>query len=100
MTAIKFPSDHGYLCGDGVRFSLDNLNHISMFEDESHNCIDIKGFINGKHLWDQYFYWDYEDERFLPDDLRGVVHKRRNCQKDAEQKFLDLVEEMERYHTL
>ena len=101
MPDIKFPTDHEYLCGYGKRFDLDSDNRISIFEDDSHNCIDIKGFINGKHFWKQFFYWDYEPDDFFILEEQGdhsYDWVRKKCQKDAENKFLNLVEEMRRIY--
>jgi hypothetical protein len=96
MADIKFPTDHGYLCGHGVRFEKDENNRISMFEDDSHNCIDIKGFIDGEHFWDQFFYWDYEPEWLGPEeDEIDYNLVRYHCQKDAENHFLNLAIKMD-----
>lgn len=95
--AIRFPDDHGYLCGYGVHFEKDENNSLSMFEDDSHNCIDIKGFIHGKHIWEQFFYWDYEPEDFFVLEEQGdssYEEIRKNCQKDAERKCMELINQM------
>lgn len=92
---IKFPDDHGYLCGYGVHFEKDENNSLSMFEDGSHNCIDIKGFIDGKHIWEQFFYWDYEVDApsFFSEDI-DYPKAREICQKDAERKCIELINQM------
>jgi len=66
-----FPTSYGYLCGHGAKYEKDEDNRVSMFEDDSHRCIDIKGFKDGAHFWFQFFYEDYDDVRHL-------------CQKEAE----------------
>lgn len=101
MADIKFPTDHGYLCGYGVRFEKDENNRVSLFEDDSHNCIDIKGFIDGEHFWDQFFYWDYEPEDFFVLENQGDADYKKvryDCQKDTEKHFLNLVMKMEKKH--
>jgi hypothetical protein len=97
INKIKFPDNHGYLCGHGVRFEKDENNWLSMFEDESHNCIDIKGFFNGQHVWEQYFYWDYEPEDFFVLEEQGDSSYdkiRKKCQKAAEDDFMSIIKEM------
>lgn len=97
LNKIKFPTDHGYLCGDGVRFEKDDDNRLSMFEDESHNCIDIKGFVDGQHIWEQFFYWDYEPSDMIQqlyEDEIDYEEVRRKCQKEAESKFMTIIRGM------
>lgn len=52
-----FPSRYGYACGHG-KTEYDNDNHKSIFECESHNCINVKAMIDGKHTWEQFFHVD------------------------------------------
>lgn len=53
-----FPTRYAYACGYGKTFEKDEDNRISLFENDSHTCFDIKGFKNGSHFWEQFFHWD------------------------------------------
>lgn len=55
-----FPTKYGYACGHGKEEWLNNGNRRkTIFEDDSHNCIDVKWTdVYGVGHWEQFFYWD------------------------------------------
>lgn len=55
--ANGFPSRYGYSCGHGKQ-EYNGENHKSIFEDSSHNCIDVKAIVDGKYIWEQFFHVD------------------------------------------
>lgn len=58
-----FPTRYGYACGYGQTFESDKNadNRISIFECDSHTCLDIKGYIDGHHIWEQFYHSDNGD---------------------------------------
>lgn len=57
-----FPTRYAYACGYGIEFGIGD-NHIRLYENDSHTCYDVKGFIGGKHIWDQFFHCDGESTK-------------------------------------
>ncbi len=49
-----FPTRYGYACGHGKRDG-----EKSMFENESHTCVDIKYWKNGERVWLQFYHVEY-----------------------------------------
>lgn len=52
-----FPTRYAYACGYGVTFEQGN-DRISIYENDSHTCFDVKGFIAGHRIWAQFFHID------------------------------------------
>lgn len=71
-----FPTLYGYACGYGKKDSMPKEfgleSRKSIFEDESHNCLDVKYTIVGidkfgvpavKHYWEQFFYVEFPSNK-------------------------------------
>ena len=53
------PTIYGLACGYGLQVNEGDASK-SLFECESHNCIDVKAFSqSGERVWEQFFFWDY-----------------------------------------
>ena len=53
------PTIYGLTCGYGLRVNKGDASK-SLFECESHNCINVKAFLqSGEWIWEQFFFWDY-----------------------------------------
>ena len=54
-----FPTKYGYACGYGKEdWSEDKKRRKTIFEDGSHNCIDVKWEDESGYHWEQFFYMD------------------------------------------
>lgn len=54
-----FPTRYGYACGYGKEEWLNDKRRKTIFEDDSHNCMDVKWTDeNSVGHWEQFFYWD------------------------------------------
>jgi len=57
IKANGFPTRYAYACGDGKHI-IKGDDSVSIFENDSHTCIDVKYFIGTEHGWFQFFHWD------------------------------------------
>jgi hypothetical protein len=60
IKANGFPTRYSYACGNGKTFTCERNadNHISIFENDSHTCLDVKGYIDGHRIWEQFYHCD------------------------------------------
>ena len=69
-----FPNRYSYTCGNGRTFALVD-DSVSIFEDDSHNCFNVKAMVQGERIWRQYFHVDGNSTRLAEKEFNTLKNR-------------------------